>query len=219
MTNFQRLRFHLGLHRNKFQMQIQKLAESIHGIPSLGDVATDRRLHVESCTHVLNDMKASSLNADSWEPMKKLPFVEKQTRFETQKSKKIINQKQGSLKAATARSMSNADTPMELRLLFALQCIHLAFEIVHSSTWQQGQVWLDKVMGSLIQEPLQVASSLGLTQIFKTDEEIFSPTASEYSSSLVADTGKAPPLDEVFTCLMHDPRVNVHALQCPAFTC
>ena len=50
-------------------------------------------------------------------------------------------------------------------------------------------------MGSLIQEPPHAASSLGLTQILKADREIFTLMASEYSGSLIADKGKAPPLD------------------------
>ena len=39
--------------------------------------------------------------------------------------------------------------------------------------------------------------------------------ASECSGSLIADKGKAPPLDEIFTRLMHDPRVNVHLIAMP----
>lgn len=58
--------------------EITKLAASIPGIPSLGEVATDS-------TYFLNDMKTNSLNTDSWEPMKKLAVLEKQARFEAQK--------------------------------------------------------------------------------------------------------------------------------------
>ena len=89
-----------------------------------------------------------------------------------QKSKQIITLEQGSLKSATTSSMSDVDTSTELRLFFALQRRHLAFEIVHLLSWQPCQVWLDKLMGSLIQEPPHAASSLGLTQILKADREI-----------------------------------------------
>ena len=39
--------------------------------------------------------------------------------------------------------------------------------------------------------------------------------APEYSGSLIADKGKAPPLDDIFTCSMHDPRVNVRLIAMP----
>ena len=269
LTTFSTFAFSVGSPQNQVSdAEITKLAESIYGTPSLGDVATVRRLHFESCTYLLNDMKTNALNTDSSEPLKKLPFVEKQTRLEAQKkritgllhkpdqqpahslidlafhivetgaltyigpskcqsremeiqaeskqkSKQIITLEQGSLKSATTSSMSDVDTSTELRLFFALQRRHLAFEIVHLLSWQPCQVWLDKLMGSLIQEPPHAASSLGLTQILKADREIFTLMASEYSGSLIADKGKAPPLDDIFTRLMHDPRVNVHLIAMP----
>ena len=226
LTTFSTFAFSVGSPQNQVSdTEITKLAESIYGTPSLGDVATIRRLHFESCTYLLNDMKTNALNTDSSEPLKKLPFVEKQTRLEAQKkritgllhkpdqqpahslidlafhsvetgaltyigpskchsremeiqaeskqkSKQIITLEQGSLKSATTSSMSDVDTSTELRLFFALQRRHLAFEIVHLLSWQPCQVWLDKLMGSLIQEPPHAASSLGLTQILKADREI-----------------------------------------------
>ena len=36
-----------------------------------------------------------------------------------------------------------------------------------------------------------------------------------FNGSLMEDKGKPPPLDEVFTRLMHDPRVNVHLIAMP----
>ena len=269
LTTFSTFAFSVGSPQNQVSdAEITKLAESIYGTPSLGDVATIRRLHFESCTYLLNDMKTNALNTDSSEPLKKLPFVEKQTRLEAQKkrstgllrkpdqqpahslidlafhivetgaltyigpskchsremeiqaeskqkSKQIITLEQESLKSATMSSMSDVDTSTELRLFFALQRRHLAFEIVHLLSWQPCQVWLDKLMGSLIQEPPHAASSLGLTQILKADREIFTLMAPEYSGSLIADKGKAPPLDDIFTCSMHDPRVNVRLIAMP----
>ena len=70
-------------------------------------------------------------------------------------------------------------------------------------------------MGSLMHEPSHTGPGLSLTQILKADREIFTLMASEFSGSLVGDKGKAPPLDEIFTRLMHDPRVNVHLIAMP----
>ena len=86
LTTFSTFAFSVGSPQNQVSdAEITKLAESIYGTPSLGDVATIRRLHFESCTYLLNDMKTNALNTDSSEPLKKLPFVEKQTRLEAQK--------------------------------------------------------------------------------------------------------------------------------------
>ena len=269
LTSFSTFAFSVGSPQNQVSdAEITKLVESIYGTPTLGDVATIRRLHFESCTYLLNDMNTNAFNTDSSEPLKKLPFVEKQTRLEAQKkritgllhkpdqqpahslndlafhvvetgaltyigpskchsremeiqaeskqkSKQIITLEQGYLKSATSNSMSDVDTSTELRLFFALQRRHLAFEIVHLLSWLPCQVWLDKLMGSLIQEPPHATSSLGLTQILRADREIFTLMASEYNGSLIADKGKAPPLDEIFARLMHDPRVNVHLIAMP----
>ena len=45
--------------------------------------------------------------------------------------------------------------------------------------------------------------------------KIVSLMASEFTGSLMADKGKPPPLDEIFSRLMHDPRVNVHLIALP----
>ena len=269
LTTFSTFAFSAGSPQNQVSdAEINKLAESIYGTPTLGDVATIRRLHFESCTYLLNDMKTSASNTDASEPLKKLPFVEKQTRLEAQKkritgllhkpdqqpahslidlafhivetgaltyigpskchsremeiqseskqkSKQIITIEQGSLKSSVSSGLSDVDTSTELRLFFALQRRHLAFELVHLLSWQPCQIWLDKLMGSLMHEPSHTGPGLSLTQILKADREIFTLMASEFSGSLVGDKGKAPPLDEIFTRLMHDPRVNVHLIAMP----
>ena len=107
------------------------------------------------------------------------------------------------------------DTSTELRLLFALQRRHLAFEIVHLLSWQPCQIWLDKLMGSLLHESSVAGPSLSLTQILRADREIFTIMAAEFSGSLIAEKDKPPPLDAVLVRLMHDPRVNVHLIAMP----
>ena len=79
-------------------------------------------------------------------------------------------------------------------MFFALQCIHLALEIVHLLTWQQRQVWWDKLMGSPIQEPPRLQNTV---------------------AALLQTWEKEPPLDDNFMCLMHDPRFNVHFIAMP----
>ena len=266
LTSFSTFAFSVGSPQNQVSdAEITKLAETLYSTPTLGDVATVRRLHFESCTYLLNDMKTNASNTDSAEPVKKLPFIEKQTRLEAQKrritgllrkpdqqpahslidlafhmvetgaltylgpskchsremeiqaeskqkSKQIITIEQGSLRSSATSNMNDVDTSTELRLFFALQRRHLAFELVHLLSWQPCQVWLDKLMGSLVHES---GPGLNLTQILKADREIFNLMAAEFNGSLMADKGKPPPLDEVFTRLMHDPRVNVHLIAMP----
>eukprot|EP00435_Cladocopium_sp_Y103_P067691 s116_g30.t1 len=249
-------------------VEIGKLAESLYRNPTLGDIATVRRLHFEACTYLLNDMKTNAANSDASEPVKKLPFIEKQTRLDAQKrritgllhkpdqqpahslidlafhivetgaltyigpskchsrdmeiqaeskqkSKQIITLEQGSLRSSTASSMQDVDTSTELRLFFALQRRHLAFELVGLLSWEPCQIWLDKLMGSLLHEHAHQGPSLNLSQILRADREIFNLMAAEFSGSLAAEAGKDPPLDALFTRLMHDPRVNVHLIAMP----
>ena len=266
LTTFPTFAFSAGSPQNQVSdAEIAKLAETIYGTPTLGDVATIRRLHFESCTYLLNDMKTNAINVDSSEPLKKLPFIEKQTRLEAQRkritgllhkpdqkpvidmafhivetgaltyigpskchsremeiqadskqrSKQIITLEQGSLRSASANTMADVDTSTELRLFFALQRRHLAFEIVHLLSWQPCQIWLDKLMGSLLHESSIAGPGLSLTQILRADREIFTIMAAEFSGSLVAEKDKPPPLDAIFVRLMHDPRVNVHLIALP----
>ena len=44
---------------------------------------------------------------------------------------------------------------------------------------------------------------------------MFSILASDFKGSLKAPVGVAPPLDELFERLMHDPRINVHVIAMP----
>eukprot|EP00435_Cladocopium_sp_Y103_P055359 s2156_g18.t1 len=204
LNTFSTFAFSAGSPQNQVSdAEITKLAESLYRNPTLGDIATVRRLHFEACTYLLNDMKTNAANSDASEPVKKLPFIEKQTRLEAQKrritgllhkpdqqpahslidlafhivetgaltyigpskchsrdmeiqaeskqkSKQIITLEQGSLRSSTATSLQDVDTSTELRLFFAMQRRHLAFELVGLLSWEPCQIWLDKLMGSLI---------------------------------------------------------------------
>ena len=269
LNTFSTFAFAVGSPQNQVSdAEITKLADTIYGTPTLGDVATIRRLHFESCTYLLNDMKTNAINTDSSEPLKKLPFIEKQTRLEAQKrritgllhksdqqpahslidlafhivetgaltyigpskchsremeiqaeskqkAKQIITIEQGSLRSSSSSGLLDVDTSTELRLFFALQRRHLAFELVNLLSWQPCQIWLDKLMGSLLHESAHSGPALSLAQILRADREIFNIMASEFSGALIGEKDKPPPLDAVFLRLMHDPRVNVHLIALP----
>ena len=51
----------------------------------MGNTANIRRLHFEACTFWMADMKTQVASTDPSEPVRKLPFVEKQNRLESQK--------------------------------------------------------------------------------------------------------------------------------------
>ena len=71
--------FHWVLLKNPVdETGLTELATKIHG----GDVtAIIRRLHFEACTFLMADMKSQVSSADPSEPVRKLPFVEKQNRL------------------------------------------------------------------------------------------------------------------------------------------
>ena len=132
-----------------------------------------------------------------------------------QKTKAIITLEQGWLKVTVNNPMDDVDTSTELKLFFAFQRRHLAFETMGLLSWQLCQIWVDKLMGSLIVDPPQQYGHITLTQVLRADREIFSILAAEFEGSLKAKVGGTPPFDEPFKRLMHDPRINIHLVPMP----
>eukprot|EP00435_Cladocopium_sp_Y103_P011282 s3229_g2.t3 len=131
------------------------------------------------------------------------------------RSKTMLTIEQGSLKQTVVSSLTDIDTGTELKLYFAMQRRHLAFDLVGLLSWERCQKWLDKLMSSLVSDAPQHFTPISLTQIMRADREIFSLMASEHKESLKAAPGAKPPLDETFEKLMHDPRINVHLIAMP----
>ena len=68
--------------------EFTKLADAVFETQStLGTTAILRRLHFESCTLLIAEMKTQSACADASEPIRKLPFIEKQSRLDAQKKR------------------------------------------------------------------------------------------------------------------------------------
>ena len=84
-----------------------------------------------------------------------------------QKAKQIFTIDQGSFRSSSSSELSDVDTSTELRLFFALQLRHLAFKLVSFLSLQHCQIWLDKLMGSLVHEAAHSGPALSLTQIFR----------------------------------------------------
>ena len=270
ISSFSTLAFTLGSPQNPVSDdQMNELANKIHGgAATVGNTALVRRLHFEACAFLMADMKTQVTATDPSEPVRKLPFVEKQTRLEAQKrrisgllhkteqqpshqlidqvynmvesgavlyihpskchsrdheiqceskqkSKQILTWEQGALKSTVANALSDIDTSTELKLYFALQRRHLAFELVNFLSWEVCQIWLDKLMTTLVTDSPSNFAPISVTQILKADREMFSLLAAEHSESLKAAAGKPPPLDALFSRLMHDPRINVHLIAYP----
>ena len=269
IKSFSTLAFSLGSPQNPVSdAAVTELATRLFGAASVGETALVRRLHFESATLLLADMKSQAASVDAAEPIRKLPFIEKQARLDRQKkrivgllhkpdqqpshalidvvfnimetgaltyvapskchsresevqneakhrSRAIITLEQGSLKSTVSNPLEDVDTSTELKLFFAFQRRHLAFEMVGLLSWNLCQIWSDKLMGSLLVEPPHHRNHLSLQQILKADRENFSILASELEGSLKAKAGCEPPLDEPFKRLMHDPRINIHLVPMP----
>ena len=80
--SFSTLAFALGSPQNPVSDdELTKLADAMFETQStLGTTAILRRLHFESCTLLIAEMKTQSACADASEPIRKLPFIEKQGR-------------------------------------------------------------------------------------------------------------------------------------------
>lgn len=268
INSFSTLAFSLGSPQNQVgETELSQLADAVFESQStLGTTAILR--HFESCTLLMAEMKTQSECADASEPIRKLPFVEKQSRLEAQrkklpglphtaeqqpshslidtvynivesgnivyvhpskchsrenevqtesknKSKTMITLEQGALKQTVVSGLQDLDTSTELKLYFALQRRHLAFDMVGFLSWSVCQKWLDKLMSTLVSDAPSNFNAITLTQVMRADREMFSILASDFKGSLKAPVGVAPPLDELFERLMHDPRINVHLIAMP----
>ena len=89
IISFSTLAFSLGSPQNQVNdTELADLAAKIHGgEASVGSTANIRRLHFEACTFLMADMKTQVSSTDPSEPVRKLPFVEKQNRLEAQKKR------------------------------------------------------------------------------------------------------------------------------------
>lgn len=89
IESFSTLAFALGSPQNPVSdEEFTKLAEAVFETQStLGTTAILRRLHFESCTLLVAEMKTQSACADASEPIRKLPFIEKQSRLDAQKKR------------------------------------------------------------------------------------------------------------------------------------
>ena len=87
IVSFSTLAFALGSPQNQVNdSELSELAAKIHGgDTTVGNTANIRRLHFEACTFLMADMKTQVASTDPSEPVRKLPFVEKQNRLESQK--------------------------------------------------------------------------------------------------------------------------------------
>ena len=96
------------------------------------------------------------------------------------KSKTMITLEQGALKQTVVSNLQDIDTNTELKLYFALQRRHLAFDLVNLLSWNVCQKWLDKLMSTLVSDAPSNFSAITLTQVMRADREIFSILASEH---------------------------------------
>ena len=83
---------------------------------------------------------------------------------------------------------------------------------MHMLSWEACQLWLDKLMGSLLSEAPQHFGAVNLTQILRADKDFF-----RYLLQNTKEISRVSPLkhDEAFRRLMHDPRINVHLIALP----
>ena len=89
ITSFSTMAFSIGSPQNQVNdIDMSNLATSAFGGEgTLGQLAVLRRLHFESCTLLIADMKSQTQSVEPGEPSRKLPFVEKQSRLEAQKTR------------------------------------------------------------------------------------------------------------------------------------
>lgn len=91
IESFAVMAFALGSPQNTVgDNEMADFAAKVYGADAnLGSLAIMRRLHFEACTLLMADMKQQVTSVDASEPLRKLPFVEKQSRLAAQKTRLI----------------------------------------------------------------------------------------------------------------------------------
>ena len=86
IRNFSTLAFAFGSRQNPVADNVfTQFVEKLFGGATIGDSAILRRVHFEATTLLLPDLKSQAASIDASEPVRKLPFIEKQLRLEKQK--------------------------------------------------------------------------------------------------------------------------------------
>ena len=89
ITTFSELAFAVGTPQVPVQDgDMQRFCDNIHGGPStVGDCAVVKRIHFESITLVMADLRQQVSSSDASEPARKLPYVEKVRRLNQQQGR------------------------------------------------------------------------------------------------------------------------------------
>ena len=92
IASFSTLAFSWGSPQNQVgDSDLSELAAKIQGgEATVGNTANIRRLHFEACTFLMADMKTQVSAADPAGPVRKLPFVGKQNRLDSQKNASLV---------------------------------------------------------------------------------------------------------------------------------
>ncbi len=84
--NFSTLAFAFGSRQSPVADNVfNEFVEKLFGGVTIGDSTIVRRVHFEATTLLLTDLKSQAASIDAFEPVRKLPFIEKQLRLEKQK--------------------------------------------------------------------------------------------------------------------------------------
>ena len=86
---FSELAFSIGTPQTPVpDAEMQRFTDNLHGGPAtVGDCAVVKRLHFESITLVMADLRSQVATGDSSEPARKLPYVEKIRRLNAQQAR------------------------------------------------------------------------------------------------------------------------------------
>ena len=147
----------------------------------------------ESCTLLMAEMKTQSECADVSEPIRKLPFIGKQSSLYAQRK-----ELPGASKQTVTSGLQDLDTSTELKLYFALQRRHVTLDMVNLLSCSVCQEWLDKLMSTLVSHAPSNFNAITLTQVMRADRDMLSILASSFKGSSKAPVGGRPPLDNLF---------------------
>eukprot|EP00435_Cladocopium_sp_Y103_P012737 s4229_g3.t1 len=271
IVTFSALAFAVGTPQQAVTEQdMQRFCDRIVGGPaSIAEVSIIKRLHFESQTLLMADVRRQASVGDSSEPTKSLPYVEKKRRLEAQqlritglshmheqkashalidycfhivetgaltyvapsrctsrdseiqgeaknKQKQLLTLEQGSLKAVANDGLSVVDVGTEMKLMYAFQRRGLAFDLVGLMSWDAHMEWVNKLFRAMMHEAPSNFQSVGLHQLLRADQEMFTLLASEYDGPLKsANVNLDPPLDAQVRMYSNDPRVTMHLVAMP----
>eukprot|EP00435_Cladocopium_sp_Y103_P058135 s605_g20.t1 len=233
ITTFSSLAFAVGTpQQNVAEQEMQRFCDRVVlGPASIAEVSIIKRLHFESQTLLMADVRRQAVLGDTTEPSKLLPFIEKRRSLEAQQLRitGLSHMHEQKASHALIDLCFNIVETGALVYVAPSRCTTRDSEVQNEAKVKQKQL-ITLEQGSLKTVPsdglstVDVGTEMKLMYAFQrrglafdlADQELFTLLASEFDGPLKAPAiNMDPPLDAQVRLYMNDPRITMHLVATP----